>query len=41
VLEKHPEKLVAAVDAAREGGYEFVRFDLPPKRKRGGTEPST
>ena len=41
VLEKHPERLVAAVDAAREGGYEFVRFDLPPKRKPGGTEPST
>ena len=41
VLEKNPEKLVAAVDAAREGGYEFVRFDLPPKRKLGGTEPST
>ena len=41
VLQKHPEKLVAAVDAAREGGYEFVRLDLPPKRKPGGTEPST
>ena len=25
------------VDAAREGGYEFVRFELPPKRKPGGT----
>ena len=41
VLEKHPGKLVAAVDAAREGGYEFVRFDLPPRRKPGRTEPST
>ena len=41
VLEKHPERLVAAVDAAREGGYEFVRFELPPKRKSGGTAPST
>ena len=40
VLEKHPERLVAAVDAAREGGYEFVRFELPPRRKPGGTAPS-
>jgi hypothetical protein len=35
VLENHPERLVAAVGAAREGGYEFVRFELPPKRKPG------
>jgi hypothetical protein len=35
VLEKHPERLVAAVDAAQEGGYEFVRYELPPKRKPG------
>ncbi len=41
VLEKYPERLVAAVDAAREGGYEFVTFELPPKRKPRGTEPST
>ena len=41
VLEKHPKRLVAAVDAAREGGYEFVKFELPPKRKPGGTAPST
>jgi hypothetical protein len=41
VLEKHPERLVAAVDAAREGSYEFVRFELPPKRKPGGTARST
>lgn len=41
VLEKHPERLVAAVDAAREGSYEFVRFELPPKRKPGGTVRST
>jgi hypothetical protein len=41
VLEKHPKKLVAAVDAAHEGGYEFVRYDLPPKRKPGWTAPST
>jgi hypothetical protein len=27
------------VDAAREGGYEFVRFELPPKCKPGGTAP--
>lgn len=26
VLERHPELLVAAVDAAQEGGYEFVRY---------------
>jgi hypothetical protein len=31
VLEKHPEKLVSAVDAATEGSYEFVRYELPPK----------
>ena len=37
VLEKHPERLVAAVDAAREDGYEFVRFELPPKSKPGGS----
>jgi hypothetical protein len=41
VLEKHPERLVAAIDSAREGGYEFVRFELPPKRKPGGTTRST
>jgi hypothetical protein len=41
LLEKHPERLVAAVDAAQEGGYEFVRFELPPKRKPGGTTPLT
>jgi hypothetical protein len=40
VLETHPERLVAAVDAAREGGYEFVRFELPPKPKPSGTAPS-
>ncbi len=40
-LEKHPERFVAAVDAAQEGGYELVRFDLPPKRKPGRTAPST
>jgi hypothetical protein len=34
-LEKHPEKLVAAVNAAREGSYEFVRFNLPPRRELG------
>ena len=35
VLEKHPEKRASAVDAAREGGYEFVRYELPPKPKPG------
>jgi hypothetical protein len=35
VLEKHPDRLVAAVDAAQEGGYEFMRYELPPKRKPG------
>ena len=34
-LEKHPDRLVAAVDAAQEGGYEFVGYELPPKRKPG------
>jgi len=32
VLEKHPERRVATVDAAQDGGYEFVRFELPPRR---------
>jgi predicted nuclease of predicted toxin-antitoxin system len=40
VLEKHPEKLVLAVDAATEGSYEFVRYELPPKRKPGSRGPS-
>jgi hypothetical protein len=35
VLEKHPEKLILAVDAATEGSYEFVRYQLPPKPKPG------
>ena len=33
VLERYPERLAAAVDAAREGSYEFVRYELPPRRK--------
>jgi hypothetical protein len=33
VLEKHPEKLVAAVDAVKEGSYKFVRYTLPAKRR--------
>jgi hypothetical protein len=37
-LEKHSERLVAAVDAAREGGYAFVRFALPPKRRVSATK---
>jgi hypothetical protein len=40
VLEKHPEKLVLAVDAATEGSYEFVRYELPPKPKPGPRGPS-
>jgi len=35
VLEKHPEKLASAVDAATEGSYEFVRYELPRKPKPG------
>ena len=35
VLETQPEKLVSAVDAATEGSYEFVRYELPLKRKPG------
>jgi predicted nuclease of predicted toxin-antitoxin system len=31
ILEKHPEKLVAAVEASSEGSYEYVKYDLPPK----------
>ena len=31
VLQAQPEKLVAAVDSAFAGSYEFVRFELPPK----------
>ena len=34
LLDQHPEKLVSAVDAARVGSYEFVKYDLPPKPKR-------
>jgi hypothetical protein len=35
VLEKHPDKLVSAVDAAVRGSYEFVRYELPPKPNCG------
>jgi predicted nuclease of predicted toxin-antitoxin system len=35
ILEKFPEKLVLAVEAATEGTYEFVRYELPPKPKPG------
>jgi hypothetical protein len=41
VLEKQPERLVTAVDSTREGGYEFVKYELPPKWKPGGTGSST
>lgn len=40
VLEKRPEKLVLAVDTATEGSYQFVRYELPPKPKRGARGPS-
>jgi hypothetical protein len=36
----NPEKLVEAVDAATEGSYRFVRFELPPKRKPGSRGPN-
>ena len=35
VLQKHPEKLVGAVDAVTEASYAFVRYELPPKPKLG------
>ena len=35
VLERHPERLAAAVEAAQEGGYEFVKYELQPKWKPG------
>ena len=35
VLEMHPEKLASAIDAATEGSFEFVRYELPPKPKPG------
>ena len=35
VLERYPEKLTSAVDAAAEGSYEFVKYELPAKRKPG------
>ena len=41
VLEKHPEKLVLAAGAATEGGYQFVRYQLPPKPERGLFDPKT
>ncbi len=38
VLERHPEKLIAAVNAV--GSYKFVRYELPPKPKAGPRGPS-
>jgi hypothetical protein len=35
VLERHPDKLIAAVNAVAEGSYEFVWYELPPKPKTG------
>ena len=34
ILERHPQKLVSAIEAAQAGSYEFVRYELPPKPKR-------
>lgn len=31
LLEAQPERLVAAVEAATAGSYEFLRYELPPK----------
>lgn len=33
VLEKYPERLASAVNAATRGSFEFVRYELPPKPK--------
>lgn len=38
VLEKHPEKLVAAVDAVKQGSYRFVKYELPAKPKPGTSQ---
>ena len=40
VLEKHPEKLVKAIDGVTEGSYEFVTYELPPKPRPGPRRPS-
>jgi len=40
ILEGHPEKLIAAVNAVAEGGYKFVTYELPPKPKAGPRGPS-
>jgi len=40
VLEGHPEKLIAAVNAVAEGSYKFVTYELPPKPKAGPRGPS-
>jgi hypothetical protein len=39
-LKKYPEKLMKAVEAAREGTYEFVKYDLPPRRNTDRRETS-
>ena len=31
VLEAHAQKLTEAVDTARPGSYDFIRYELPPK----------
>ena len=41
VLKRHPEKLVAAADAVKEGGYKFVRYELPAKPKPGTSQQKT
>jgi hypothetical protein len=37
ILEKHLEKLVAAVKASSEGSYEYVKYDLPPSSETRGS----
>ncbi len=34
ILERHPKKLVSAIEAAQAGSYQFVRYELSPKPKR-------
>ena len=39
ILDANPERLVWAVEAAKPGSYEFVRYELPPKPKWSPKEP--
>lgn len=34
LLDQHPERLVSAVDSAKVGSYEFVKYEVPPRPKR-------